>query len=151
MPDSPPTEGRELPKLPAWYIITLFTCFIYFIIGVLAFFSYAFITIISEDSKFLRLLSDYPLEMKYAVPMAKVYLGFTLTILSLLLFQLTTCVTSFRFKINKCLIYFFIASLVINLILCVVFFFIAGVTVKVIPLMIFLTTFGMALGIIKIL
>ena len=144
MPNNHSTEPPEPPKWAVRVMVTVYIMFLLFVLGVLVFLSYVFMTVIGGDDTFLYQVSVYPLEMEVAMTVAKVYLGFTMAILLLYSFQLFTFFISFKFQIPICFIYPFLGSIVINLILSVVFFFLAGLPVKVIPVVTFFITLGMA-------
>ena len=136
-------ESREVPKFALRVFFLIVSLLTLIEIGALVFYSYVFASIIAGDPTFKDLLSVYTMHMETAIPYAKLYLGFTLTILSLFIFQLTTCVTAFKCQINHCFIYPFWATLLINLILSVVYFFMADWRIRFIPLTTFWTTMAM--------
>ena len=143
-------ESKEPPKCVLWFIGSILILFILTVFSLLVFDSYTFATIINGDPTFKYRLSLNPMDMETAIPAAKLYLGFTVTILSMFLFQLTTCVTAFKLDLNVCFVYPFLASVVINLIVFMVYYFMADWRVKLTPMVTFWTTLGMANGIAKI-
>ena len=152
MPDTPATntESKEVPKCAIWFIISLIILIILLMFGLLVWDTYKFASIIGGDPTFINQLSYYPIDMETAIPAAKLYLGFTVTILSLYLFQLTTCVTSFKFDIHCSFIILFLASVFINMVVSGVYYFMADFPVRATPIVTFWATLGISSGIAKI-
>ena len=143
MTSSTITKSGEYSTCALWTIFMVIIAFIIAIIALLGYFCYVFATIITGDPTYKNVLSIYPMEKETAIEAAKLYFGFSVTILSLLIFQLTTFSIAFKFEINTCFVYTFFVSVFVNAVLSVVYYFIADDSVKIIPFLTFWVSLGM--------
>ena len=124
-------------------LLIMILAFLAAVVALLAYFCFIFGTIMSGDPTYKDMLSMHTMDMKAAIPAARSYMGYTVTMLTLFLFQLTTCATSIKFQINSYLAYAILASIFANIVLSVIFYFKSDEPVRTIPFLTFWTSLGM--------